>query len=217
MLLRRRAPPAALALLRHSYSPSQPHTASMGGRVRFAEEGGEGSAAPDPAPAPASATEVAVRMGILSCGGIYTTPILSDLPGASPPVVRGLEVGGAGGKAAARQAGAPGAHGCKPHSCRPALPEPEAVPRQIPGLSGTLPTLAPLQVSNLSTECRRQPGGTTSVLLLRFWADRPGPFDTTFTICLPDAHQEVGRQEGRSMHGAPAQHVAGPACRRGGC
>lgn len=91
-----------------------------------------------------------VKLGFLSCGGIYTCPIMEV--GEEAPVVQGL------------------------------------------------------QVSNLSTECRCQPDLPGSLLVLRLWADRPGPFETSFTVRLPQLQREVGAAaevtaEGRELSG----------------
>ena len=103
--------------------------------------GGGQAERPDPPPRPDS-DAVCMRLGFLSCGGIYTSPIPLDLAeGGAAPVVGGL------------------------------------------------------QASNISTEWRQRPG-QPPCLLLRFWAEQPGPFDTSFSVRLPGQQQEEVSEPG---------------------
>jgi hypothetical protein len=103
-----------------------------------------------PEPVPLSSTALSVKLGFLSCGGIYCSPI--------------LEVG-----------------------------------------SNCSPVVSGLQVSNLSMECQQPPGQPAS-LVVRFWADQPGPFETSFVVHLPEQQQEVGGH--RAATDVPAAAVA---------
>lgn len=52
------------------------------------------------------------------------------------------------------------------------------------------PIVCNIRVSNISTELRNNTG-QQACLMLRFLADKPGPFNTCFTVCFTNQHEQV--------------------------
>lgn len=70
------------------------------------------------------------------------------------------------------------------------------------------PEVRGLTAGNLSVSVEGGAAGQPPRVALRLWADREGPFDTTFTLVLPPDGQEV-RSMGASLWGQPRSCMAG--------